>query len=132
MLTASLTARSCKPCRIVIVSSTAHNFGKMDFQDLHYRNRKYSEWPAYGQSKLANLLHTKGLNDRLQGSLVTAVCLHPGVIATPLWRESGSFLKNLVMPFIADKTVFQVGPSFGVPPPASLLQHPSFIVPPPA
>lgn len=95
------------PSRIVVVASTAHGMGKMDFKDMHYRQRKYSAWGAYGQSKLANILFAKGLAERLRGSQVTAVSLHPGVIKTPLWRSSGGLLQKLVLPLIADKTVQQ-------------------------
>jgi retinol dehydrogenase-12 len=52
----------------------------MDINDLHYKKgRKYSEWGAYGQSKLANILFAKGLNERLKGTQITAVSLHPGM-----------------------------------------------------
>lgn len=43
--------------RIVVVASTAHTFGKVDVNDLHFKKgRWYSEWPAYGQSKLGERL----------------------------------------------------------------------------
>ena len=73
--------------RIVVLSSSAHNFGSVQPEDLHYtKGRKYISWQAYGQSKLANLLHAKALADRLKGTDVTAVAVHPGVIKTNLWR----------------------------------------------
>ena len=95
-------------CRVVVVASTAHAFGKIDLNDLHYKKgRSYSPWPAYGQSKLANILFTKELSRRLEGTKVTATCLHPGVIATPLWRDAQSWLRSLFLPFLKDKTVPQ-------------------------
>ena len=42
---------------------------------------------AYGQSKLANVLFTYELARRLRGSNVTVNCLHPGVIATNIFRD---------------------------------------------
>jgi NAD(P)-dependent dehydrogenase (short-subunit alcohol dehydrogenase family) len=55
--------------------------------DLHYQHgRQYSGWQAYGQSKLANILFAKGLAERLKGTPVTAVAVHPGVIHTNLWK----------------------------------------------
>jgi NAD(P)-dependent dehydrogenase (short-subunit alcohol dehydrogenase family) len=79
--------------RIVTVASTAHSFGELNFQNLNYdaearEERSYSSWGAYGQSKLANILFTKGLSDELKeaGSGIKAVSLHPGVIGTNLWR----------------------------------------------
>jgi NAD(P)-dependent dehydrogenase (short-subunit alcohol dehydrogenase family) len=71
--------------RIVTVSSGAHRFGKMNFEDLH-GERRYFRWSAYGQSKLANLLFTFELDRRLSsaGSNVKAVAAHPGYSATHL------------------------------------------------
>lgn len=57
----------------------------MDFNDLQYDSRPYSRWGAYGQSKLANLLFTYELAKRLP-SHVTANAVHPGVVATELFR----------------------------------------------
>eukprot|EP00284_Hemiselmis_tepida_P014921 CAMPEP_0174920996 /NCGR_PEP_ID=MMETSP1355-20121228/4841_1 /TAXON_ID=464990 /ORGANISM="Hemiselmis tepida, Strain CCMP443" /LENGTH=345 /DNA_ID=CAMNT_0016166427 /DNA_START=44 /DNA_END=1077 /DNA_ORIENTATION=- len=94
------------PSRIVLVASTAHQTGKLDLSDLNYqKGRTYTPWGAYGQSKLANILHAKGLQDRLKGTKVTATCLHPGVIATPLWRDTTSILSKFIVPlFIRDKS----------------------------
>ena len=73
--------------RIVVLTSVAHNMGKVDPSDLHYtKGRTYAAWEAYGQSKLANLLFAKGLADRLKGTSLTAVSVHPGVIRTNLWK----------------------------------------------
>ncbi len=76
--------------RVVVLSSSAHEFGEIDVNDLHYNKggRPYKGWPAYGQSKLANLLYAKELADRLENTKVTAVSVHPGVIQTNLWRYS--------------------------------------------
>lgn len=95
------------PSRIVSVASTAHTMGTIDYDDMHYKTRKYSKWGAYAQSKLANILFAKGLADRLQGTQVTAVSLHPGVIRTPLWRSTPGLLTNLLLPFMADKDIQQ-------------------------
>ena len=50
--------------RVVTVSSGAHRMGSVDVDDLNYERRKYSSWPAYGQSKLANLLFMAELDRR--------------------------------------------------------------------
>lgn len=77
------------PSRTVVLSSTAHTFGNIDVNDLHYtKGRKYSAWGAYGQSKLANLLFAKSLGDRFQGTPATAMAVHPGVIKTNLWQNT--------------------------------------------
>jgi NAD(P)-dependent dehydrogenase (short-subunit alcohol dehydrogenase family) len=71
--------------RVVNVSSTAHRFGSIRFDDLHWE-RRYSPWRAYGQSKLANLLFTYELQRRLEarGADPIAVACHPGYAATNL------------------------------------------------
>jgi NAD(P)-dependent dehydrogenase (short-subunit alcohol dehydrogenase family) len=71
--------------RVVTVSSTAHKIGKIDFEDLQ-RQRSYRRWPAYGQSKLANLLFALELDRRLRaaGSELVSVAAHPGYAATNL------------------------------------------------
>src|ERR1700730_7830139 len=51
--------------RVVAVSSMAHWPGRIDFDDLNWKNRRYSAWLAYSQSKLANLLFTSELQRRL-------------------------------------------------------------------
>ena len=73
------------PSRIVNVSSRAHTSATMNFDDLQ-GEREYGGWRAYCQSKLANILFTNELARRLEGSGVTVNCLHPGVIATGLFR----------------------------------------------
>ena len=89
------------PARIVNVSSTVHKSATIDFNDLQ-SERSYSAMRAYGQSKLANVLFTYELARRLEGSRVTVNCLHPGVIATNIFRDISGvvgaaaklFLKN--------------------------------------
>lgn len=104
--------------RIVTVASEAHKMGSLDFTDLNYTRgqRKYSGWGAYGQSKLANILFAKGLNDRLgqeQGDntdeekKILSVSLHPGVIKTNLWQYTLPSFLNFVAGVFADKTVEQ-------------------------
>ncbi len=67
--------------RIVSVSSRAHVGSRIDFDDVQGESR-FSGYRIYGQSKLANVLFTYELARRLDGSGVTANCLHPGVVAT--------------------------------------------------
>ncbi len=89
--------RESAPARIVSVSSALHKRGYGDgriaFDDLGGETA-YSGYKAYGQSKLANILFTRELARRLDGTGVTANALHPGVVATgfagnnrsALWR----------------------------------------------
>jgi NAD(P)-dependent dehydrogenase (short-subunit alcohol dehydrogenase family) len=69
------------PARIVNVTSMAHLFGRMHWDDLELRGH-YSGWIAYGQAKLADVLSTYELARRLAGTGVTANVLHPGFVAS--------------------------------------------------
>ncbi|KAK9803584.1 hypothetical protein WJX72_002288 [[Myrmecia] bisecta] len=81
-----LLTQSDRPSRIVNVSSSAHKFGKMDWDDLMGR-KNYQPWKAYGQSKLANVLFTYELARQLPPSAnLTVNALHPGVVNTELSR----------------------------------------------
>ena len=78
--------------RVVTVSSMMHLFGYISLTDLNWKSRPYLAWPAYGQSKLANLLFTSELQRRLSaaGSPVKAHAAHPGYSATNLQGHTGS------------------------------------------
>ncbi|MFL5851118.1 MAG: oxidoreductase [Solirubrobacteraceae bacterium] len=82
--------------RVVTVSSTAHRFGRIDFEDVNWERKPYNGWRAYGQSKLANLLFTAELQRRLDaaGSRIIATAAHPGYAATNLQFHSGSGLMD--------------------------------------
>ncbi|KAL7147445.1 hypothetical protein ABFS83_06G107900 [Erythranthe nasuta] len=94
------TARETKKeGRIVNVSSEAHRFPYKEgirFDKLN-DEEGYSRWGAYGQSKLANVLHANELTRRLkeEGADITANSLHPGIITTNLFRHLGVFEGNL-------------------------------------
>ncbi|RVE71877.1 hypothetical protein OJAV_G00056030 [Oryzias javanicus] len=74
------------PSRIVNVSSLAHERGEIYFDDINLE-KDYHPWKSYRQSKLANVLFTRELAKRLQGTGVTTYSLHPGVIKTELGRH---------------------------------------------
>jgi retinol dehydrogenase 14 len=73
------------PSRVVNVSSDAHAHGHINFDDLQ-GEKSYSGVKAYCHSKLANILFTRELARRLAGTGVTANCLHPGAVATGIFR----------------------------------------------
>jgi len=85
------------PSRVITVSSSMHRVGRMNFDDLMWE-KGYKKWPAYGRSKLANLLFTYELQRRIEakGYGVLAAAAHPGYAATNLQgvgpRMSGSSL----------------------------------------
>jgi len=83
LLTALLKERlaAAAPSRIVSVASEAHRGATLDFDDLQGA-RHYSGWTAYQRSKLCNILFTRELARRLQGTGITANCLHPGFVAS--------------------------------------------------
>lgn len=80
--------------RVVNTSSNAHKFGRIRFDDLQ-SEKGYSKWPAYGQSKLANLLFTYELERRLRrsGKKTLSVAAHPGYAATNL-QTAGAKLEG--------------------------------------
>ncbi|XP_048736183.1 retinol dehydrogenase 13-like [Ostrea edulis] len=78
--------KSSAPARIINVSSLAHErANKFNFDDIN-SERDYNCMTAYRQSKLANVLFTRELSHRLQGTHVTANSLHPGFVQTELSR----------------------------------------------
>jgi NAD(P)-dependent dehydrogenase (short-subunit alcohol dehydrogenase family) len=85
--------------RVVTVSSMAHWPGRINFDDLNWKNRRYSPWLAYSQSKLANLLFTSELQRRLDaaGSRLRALAAHPGYSHTNLQGASGRKLGDALM-----------------------------------
>lgn len=78
--------------RIVTVSSFAHESGRIDFDDLQ-RERRYTPYGAYGQSKLANVLFMLELDRRLRRARAgpLSVGVHPGFVSTSL-QATGPFL----------------------------------------
>ncbi|XP_005479970.1 retinol dehydrogenase 12 isoform X1 [Zonotrichia albicollis] len=79
--------KQCAPARIVNVSSLAHHGGRIRFHDLQ-GEKSYNRGLAYCHSKLANVLFTRELARRLQGTKVTANALHPGSVYSDLVRHS--------------------------------------------
>jgi NAD(P)-dependent dehydrogenase (short-subunit alcohol dehydrogenase family) len=69
------------PSRVVTVSSEAERWGNIDFDDLQ-SEKKYRGFPVYGMTKLANIMFTYELAERLEGTGVTATCMHPGAVNT--------------------------------------------------
>jgi NAD(P)-dependent dehydrogenase (short-subunit alcohol dehydrogenase family) len=95
-LTAALWPRIRE--RVITVSSVAHKFGKIDFDDL-MRERRYQKWLAYGQSKLANVLFALELHRRAQtaGSAVRSLLCHPGYASTNLQGVGPQMAKSAFM-----------------------------------
>jgi NAD(P)-dependent dehydrogenase (short-subunit alcohol dehydrogenase family) len=88
--------------RVVNVASEAHRWAELDFEDLQL-SLSYSARKAYNRSKLCNILYTRELARRLEGSSITANCLHPGFVASrfgdnnnDLFGRAFSVAKHLV------------------------------------
>src|SRR4029450_6055146 len=83
------------PARIVNTASAAHQDATLDFDDLQSA-KSYKPLKAYSRSKLCNILFTRELARRLNGTGVTANCLHPGFVATRFGDQSGGPLAHLL------------------------------------
>jgi NAD(P)-dependent dehydrogenase (short-subunit alcohol dehydrogenase family) len=94
--------------RVVTVSSGAHRMGRINFDDLQ-SERRYHRWPAYGQSKLANLLFTFELERRASaaGLELRAVAAHPGYAATNLQTAGKTSLLDRIYAPIGNLLIAQ-------------------------
>src|SRR5580693_3404217 len=75
------------PARVITVTSGAHAAARLDLDDPQLEHG-WESWRAYANSKLANILFTRELARRLQGTGVTANCAHPGMVRTRFGREA--------------------------------------------
>ena len=101
LLLPKLTASA--PARVITVTSDAHSAARLDLSDPNLEHG-WDSWRSYANSKLANILFTRELARRLDGTGVTANCAHPGVVRTGFGRESRPLLKlgiTIARPFMA-------------------------------
>jgi retinol dehydrogenase-12 len=82
--------------RIVNVSSMAHRGRQIDFDDPQGA-ANYSGWRAYQASKLANILFTYHLAEKLADRGVSVNCLHPGFVASKFAHNNGGWLKWMMI-----------------------------------
>ncbi|XP_071453831.1 retinol dehydrogenase 13-like isoform X2 [Hetaerina americana] len=95
------------PSRIINVSSVAHKRGKINKEDLN-SEKSYDAAASYNQSKLANILFTRELAKKLEGTNVTVNAVHPGIVDTEIIRHmsffnsyfSAIFIKPFVWMFV--------------------------------
>ncbi len=83
------------PGRIINVASTAHKNTELDFEDIQGIN-DYKGWPAYGRSKLMNIMFTYECYHRFSYSGVTFNCLHPGFVDSSFGNNNLGFAKNSI------------------------------------
>ena len=94
--------------RVINTASAAHQGATLDFDDLQSA-KNFRAMTAYGRSKLCNILFTRQLARSLQGTNVTANCLHPGFVATRFADESG----GLISRFAWLAKLFAISPAEG-------------------
>jgi len=85
--------------RVVTLSSGAHRFGRIRFDDPHFTHGRYQAFPAYAQSKLANYLFSAELGRRLAaaGHDTRSVAVDPGFVRTGLGTKQASRAQHAVM-----------------------------------
>jgi NAD(P)-dependent dehydrogenase (short-subunit alcohol dehydrogenase family) len=89
------------PARVITTSSDAHQGGHIPFDDLAAeRSYGLQGFERYGQTKLANILFTRELARRLEGSGVSAYCFHPGLVNTGFNHNNG-LLMSIGMAIVA-------------------------------
>jgi NAD(P)-dependent dehydrogenase (short-subunit alcohol dehydrogenase family) len=84
--------RESAPARVVTTASDAHESGLLDLDDLQSEG-SFRPLRTYGTTKLANVLFTRELARRLEGSGVTANCFHPGVVRTGFGKNDNPLLR---------------------------------------
>ncbi len=92
---------AASPARIVNVSSQGHYRAKgIPFDKLQAKTRTTAGFDEYCDSKLANVLFTQSLAKRLVGTGVTTYALHPGVVASDVWRRVPQPFRWIIMQFM--------------------------------
>lgn len=111
--------------RVIALSSLAMSFAslKHGLKDINWENRKFSGWPAYGNSKLMNHLFARELSKRYEGNGIVAHAVHPGVVSTELARDQNglfSMIGVLATPFMknveqgaATQVLAAISPEYG-------------------
>jgi retinol dehydrogenase-12 len=95
LLTERLTASA--PARVVTVASKAHYRAPgIAWDAVRQPTTSKTGLPEYGTSKLANVLFSAELSRRLAGTGVSAYSLHPGVVASDVWRSVPWPLRSLI------------------------------------
>ncbi len=93
--------KASAPARIVIVSSQQHHQARgIDFDAVRRKTPSIAGLHEYAVSKLANVLHGRKLAQRLEGSGVTTYSLHPGVVASDVWRRIPQPFRGLAKLFM--------------------------------
>ena len=89
------------PSRMAIVSSVVHacspkNRHKVHLNDLNFKDRKYNNFAAYAEAKVAVVLYAMELADRLKGTRVTTASVHPGWARSNFGSGGGLLMRTLM------------------------------------
>jgi NAD(P)-dependent dehydrogenase (short-subunit alcohol dehydrogenase family) len=90
--------------RIITVGSLAHYRGTLDLDAVQQPDERIAPISSYARSKLANVLHSLALARRLDGSGITANCVHPGIVATNLLPRWVQWIQRVVRRQMFDET----------------------------
>jgi NAD(P)-dependent dehydrogenase (short-subunit alcohol dehydrogenase family) len=101
--------------RVVVVSSSAHLMGPVDFDDIQFDERPYEAWSAYAQSKTATMLFALAASEKWAVDGITVNSLHPGGIMTNLQRHLDDAALAFVGAKDADGTTLDVPPGWKTP-----------------
>ena len=100
------------PSRALILSSVVHagspkNRHDLHFDDLNYKKRKFNNFAAYGEAKLASTLYAMELGERLKGTGVTTASVHPGWARSNFGSGGGTMIRvimGLMQPILYNLT----------------------------
>ena len=82
--------------RIINLASIAHKSTReLDLDDINFEKRKYEGWKSYSHSKFCNILFTRELAKRLEGTAITANSVHPGGVRTEIAEKNANWYTKL-------------------------------------
>lgn len=88
--------KAADKARIVNLSSIAHKSTReLDLSDINYQKQKYDGWKSYSRSKFCNILFTKELAKRLEGTGITVNAVHPGGVRTEIAEKNANWYTKL-------------------------------------
>lgn len=111
--------------RIITTSSGAHMMGSFNWDDWMDEKSAYSSFKAYSKSKLANILFTRELAQRVKAQAVTAHCFHPGLVSTDFGRQRGEDQQKGFIPGSLFRSLFMLDAQAGADTGVFLAEDPS-------
>ena len=88
--------KAAENARIINLASIAHKYTReLDLDDINYQKEEYGGWKSYSRSKFCNILFTKELAKRLEGSGITANAVHPGGVRTEIAEKNANWFTKL-------------------------------------